>query len=69
MAGVLKRQLLLTHRDDLGSPPVFGWVRVAHLFNFLCCVVYFLCLRPVSCVPNVARLSRLFIIDCPFGFL
>jgi hypothetical protein len=28
---------------------VFGRVRVAHLFSFLCCVFCFVCLRPVSC--------------------
>ena len=43
----------------------FGEVRVAHLLSFLCCV----CLRSVSCVPNVASVSGLSILDCPFGFL
>jgi hypothetical protein len=35
------------------------------------CVVLFcfVCLRLVSCVPNVASFSRLSILDCPFGFL
>ena len=32
---------------------------------FLC----FVCRRPVSCVPNVASVSGLSILDCPFGFL
>ena len=35
------------------------------------CVVFicFVCLPLVSCVPNVASFSGLFILDCPFGFL
>jgi hypothetical protein len=30
-------------------PQVYGVVRVAHLFSFLCCVVFlcYVCLRPV----------------------
>ena len=27
----------------------------------------FVCLRTVSCVPNVASVSMLSILDCPFG--
>ena len=42
----------------LGSSPIFGGVRVAHFLVF--CVV---CLRPVSCVPNVAICTGLSIID------
>ena len=43
----------------LGSPPMFGWVRVAHLLSFLCYVFCFcfVCLRPVSCMSNVASVS------------
>jgi hypothetical protein len=44
---------------------MFGGVHVTHPFSFLCCV----CFRPVSCVPNVASVSGLFILDYPFGFL
>ena len=40
---------------------VFGGIRVAHRFSFLCCVFLF-CLSS-SCV------SGLSILDCPFGFL
>jgi hypothetical protein len=38
----------------------FGEVRAAHLSSFLCCVVFlcFVCLRPVSCVLNVASVSE-----------
>jgi hypothetical protein len=47
---------------------VFGIVSVTHLYSFLCCVfvlfVVVLCL-----VPNVASVSRLFILDYHFGFL
>ena len=35
---------------------------VAHIFRMLCCVVCF-CLRPVSCVPIVASVSGLSILD------
>jgi hypothetical protein len=61
-----KMQELLTLRGRLASLPGFGGVRVAHLYSFLCCVV---CLRLVSCVPNVATFSGFLILDCPFGFL
>ena len=61
-----KRQELLTLCEHLSSPAVFGEVRVAHLFSFLCCVFCFVCLRPVSCVPKVSGFS---ILDRPFGFL
>jgi hypothetical protein len=50
-------------REYLGSPPVFARVRVAHLF----CVFCFVCLRPASCVPNVASVARLSIRDCSVG--
>ena len=43
-------------REHLGSPPVFGGCF---------CLVF----GPVSCVSNVVSVSRLFIFDCPFGFL
>jgi len=33
------------------------------------CVFCFVCLRRVYCVPNVAGVSGLFILDYPFGFL
>jgi hypothetical protein len=56
-------------REHLGSPPVFGGVRVVHRFSFLCCVFCFVCLGPVSCIPNVASFSGLSIFDCPFDFL
>jgi len=74
-----KIQEMLTFRDHLGSPRFFiGCVRVSHLFSFLCCVVLccvfrfcFVCLRPVSCVPNVDSVTSLsiLVIDNPFCFL
>ena len=60
---------LLTLREHLGSLPVSGRVRIAHVFSFLCCIFCFVCLPPVSCVDNVASVSALSIIDLPFGFL
>ena len=62
-----KRQKLLTLREHLGSPSVFGGVRVAHLFSFLCHVLFVL--RPVHCMPGVVSVPELTIVDSPFGFL
>ena len=42
---------------------------VAHfVFKFSLLVFSFVCLRPVSCVPNNASFSGLSILDFPFGF-
>jgi len=44
-----KKQELLTLHEYLSSPPVFGGVRVAHLFSFfLCCPI--MCVYVLSCV-------------------
>ena len=64
-----KKQELLTLREHMDSLPVFDGIRVAHLFSFLCCVYFFVCLRPVSCVPNVVSFSGLSILGCPFRLL
>ena len=48
--------------------PGFLWGRVALPFSFMRCIFCFVCLRPVSCVCNVANVSGLSILDCPFGF-
>ena len=64
-----KMHELLTVCEHLGAPPDFGGIRVAPLFRFLCCMFYFVCLRPVSCITNVASVSGLPILDCPFEFL
>jgi len=42
----------------------FGVVRHVYLLTFLC----FVCLRPVFCVPNVASVSGVSILDCHYGF-
>ena len=64
-----KKQELLTLREHLDSSKVFGGIRVAHVFSFLCCIFDFVCLHSVSCVPNVAIVSGLSILDYLFGFL
>ena len=62
-----ERRELLTLREHLGSLAGFGGVRVAQWLSFLYCVV-FVCLRPVSFVPNDLSVSGLFSLDCPFEF-
>ena len=52
-----KKQKSLTLHEHLDLPPVFGGVRGAHLFSFLCYVCRFVCLR-----SNVASVSWLSII-------
>ena len=72
MAGVLKEAGTAYPSRAPVFTAVFCGDCVADLFSFLCCVVILLCfgcLRPVFCVLNVASVSRLFIIDFPFGFL
>ena len=66
---VLEEAGTVNLREHLGFTWVFGGVHVAHLFSFLCCVFCFICLRPVSRVPNVASVSGLSILDSPFGFI
>jgi len=63
-----KRQKLLDIRRCLCLPTDFGGVRVAHLLSFMRCVFCFVCLRLVSCAPNVASFSGLSILDCLFVF-
>ena len=63
-----KSQKLLTLRKHLGSSPMCGGVRLAHLFSFLCCFC-FVCPRPVSYVPNVANVSGLSILYLLFDVL
>ena len=52
---------LLNFRDNLGSPPVFERIRIAHHFSFLHSVVCFACHCSVSCVP-ILSVS----LDCAF---
>jgi hypothetical protein len=49
-------------------PPDVGGVRVANYLYFSV-FLYFVFRRPVSCIPNVASVSGLSILDCTFGFL
>ena len=44
-----------------------GGVCVAHFFLFS--VLCFVCLHPVSCVPNVGCVSGLSILDCSSSFV
>jgi hypothetical protein len=43
------------------APSIFS-----NVYLFVC---LFVCLRAVSCVPNVPSVCGLSILDCPFGFL
>ena len=61
-----KRQALLIIRMHQGSPPGFC---VAHLVSFLSCVIWFVCLRVGSCVPNVGSVFELSILGFLLGFL
>ena len=47
---------------------VFGWVRVPHLFSFLCYVVCIVCLHSVSCVPSVDNFCFSFIFPWSLKF-
>ena len=44
---------------------VHSWLALRFSLTFIC----FVCRCSVSCVPNVADVSGLFILDWPFGFL
>jgi hypothetical protein len=59
---------LLSIREHLGPPPVFGGVLLPIFLVF--CVVLFcvVCVRPVSCVPNVANFSVWSILDLSLRF-
>ena len=65
-----KKQELLIIREDSGFTPCI-FVGSVLLIILVICVVFFcfVCLCPVSCVPDVATVSGLSIPDCPFGFL
>ena len=45
---------------------VFGGAVLLIFVSFLSCVFCFVCLLPVSCVPNVVNVSGLSTLDCPF---
>jgi hypothetical protein len=50
-----------------GFTPGFGGVRVAHLFSFLCCVLFVFVLCLVC--PDVASVCGLFFLDCPWTIM
>jgi len=52
-----KRKDLFTLHQHLFSLPVFDGVRIADLFSFRYCVMFFVCLCHVSCEANVASVS------------
>ena len=59
---------LLSIREHLGPPPVFGGVLLP-IFLVFCVVLFcFVCVRPVSCVPNVANFSVWSILDLSLRF-
>ena len=63
-----KRKELYFFREHLGSPPIFGRVRLAHHFSFQWfCVLFVSC--SVSCVPNAANVYVLSKRDCPIGLV
>ena len=64
-----RKQELLT--EFLCSPPppgIFDGVRVIYLL-FSAVLISFGCVHPLSCVSNIAGISGLSILDCPFCFL
>ena len=69
MAGVLQEAGTTYHLRAHGFTTGFLMgVDVPHLFSFLFCVVCvcrLVCLRSVSCVPNVTNFSGLSILDFP----
>jgi hypothetical protein len=59
---------MFTLHGHMGSPPVFDGVRVAHLFSFLCCVVWY-CVLVLFCLFSscVIVFPMLTVsLDCPF---
>jgi hypothetical protein len=55
-----KKQELLTFREHLGSPPIFGVVRVVHLLSCLCWVLFVFILCLVWAMLPIS-------LDCPFS--
>jgi hypothetical protein len=56
----IERELSVANIDVY---PILGSVNDTGLFFLSFC---FVCLRPVSFVPNIASVSGKFILDCPF---
>jgi hypothetical protein len=66
------KQVMLTLCEHLGSSPVvlvMSVLLICLVFCVVLCYFVLVCLRPVSCVPDVASASGLSILDRPFCFL
>ena len=61
-----KKQTLFTFLEHLSSSPVFG--KSVLIVFLVFCVVCFVCFGHVSSLPNVASVSGLALLDCPFCF-
>jgi hypothetical protein len=48
------------------KPGAREWGPCCLSFNFLCCVLFFVTVRPLSCVSDVANVCGLSIRDCGF---
>ena len=59
---------LLSIREHLGPPPVFGGVLLPIFLVFCVMLFWVVCVRPVSCVPNVANFSVWSILDLSLRF-
>ena len=59
---------MFTLHRHMGSPPVFGGVRVAHLSSFLCCVVWYCVLVLFSLFSSCVIVFPMLTVslDCPF---
>jgi hypothetical protein len=62
-----KKLELLTLLQQQGSSPLFGGVRVAHIFGFLCCVFFFVCLPLVSGAQCCQCLWVVYYVFCNIG--
>ena len=58
-----KKQELITLREHMGSPQVFGGVRVTHLFRLLCVLCFCALFVFVLCLVRAMLPMSL---DCPF---
>ena len=60
----------LSFASTWGHLRIFYGVHVPHLFVLFSVLYFFLvCLRPVSCVPDIVSVAGFSILDCPFGYL
>ena len=67
---LLRSRHCLSFSNTWVHPAFFDGVRVAQFVCFMWWIVlFFACLRPVSCLPYVASVSGLSILYCPINFL